>query len=62
MSTRPPKLNSDWHRGHRMPEKATLEERVRWHKEHALHCSCRPVPQSIADAIRAADLKKGARS
>ncbi len=46
------KLNADWHRAHRMPPNATLEQRIRWHTDHSLHCSCRPMPQSILDAIR----------
>jgi hypothetical protein len=30
-----------------MPERATLEQRVAWHAEHAAQCACRPVPEPI---------------
>jgi len=30
-----------------MPERATLDQRVRWHLEHAEACCCRPLPKSI---------------
>lgn len=37
----------EWHLNHKMPKKPSLEERIAWHKEHAKHCSCRPIPESI---------------
>ena len=48
-------INRAWHDAHRMPERATLAQRVAWHREHALHCACRPMPRAIAAAIAAAD-------
>ena len=50
---KPPRLNADWHRGHRMPKNPSLAQRIAWHEEHARVCSCRPMPDSIAAAIRA---------
>lgn len=41
------KLNAEWHRSHRMPPKATLEERLEWHVEHQKHCACRDLPAGI---------------
>ena len=41
------KLNAEWHLAHRMPPKATLEQRLAWHLEHAQHCGCREMPASI---------------
>ena len=42
------KINAEWHAGHRMPPKATLDERVAWHLEHQRHCGCRKdLPASI---------------
>ncbi len=48
-------INKAWHDAHRMPERPTLAQRVAWHREHAKHCACRPMPHSIAAAIAAAD-------
>jgi hypothetical protein len=44
-------INREWHEQNPMPPKATLAQRIRWHVEHAKHCDCRPMPESIADAI-----------
>ncbi|MGX1104416.1 MULTISPECIES: hypothetical protein [Bradyrhizobium] len=40
-------LNREWHRAHRMPPRATREQRIKWHVAHAAACACRPVPDSI---------------
>jgi hypothetical protein len=40
-------LNKEWHRSHRMPQKATREQRIKWHVAHAVACGCRAVPDSI---------------
>jgi hypothetical protein len=45
------KMNSVWHRAHRMPVRATLEQRVKWHRAHARACSCRQMPTAIAAEI-----------
>ncbi len=42
-----PKLNRDWHHRHVMREAATVDERVKWHLEHAKNCGCRPVPATV---------------
>jgi hypothetical protein len=47
------RLNATWHRAHRMPPNATLDQRVRWHVAHARHCACRAIPTTIR-----AELKK----
>jgi hypothetical protein len=51
---RPPakRLNAPWHAKHRMPKKATLQQRVRWHIAHAEACGCRPMPKSVQLALR----------
>jgi len=46
-------VNGPWHEAHPMPPKATLEQRVGWHRAHALACACRPVPESIRAVIAA---------
>ena len=45
------KLNTEWHRAHPMPPKATFEERVEWHREHLRECGCRKPPADIADVL-----------
>lgn len=40
-------LNREWHETHRMPDKATLDQRIAWHVEHAAQCGCRDMPASI---------------
>jgi hypothetical protein len=37
-------LNKEWHRSHRMPPKATRDQRIKW---HAAACGCRAVAESI---------------
>ena len=34
-------INREWHEAHRMPQKATEEQRGRWHSEHVEACECR---------------------
>jgi hypothetical protein len=31
-----------------MPPRATFEQRLEWHREHALACGCRKPPAAIA--------------
>jgi hypothetical protein len=40
-------LNREWHLAHRMPQKATREQRIKWHAAHAAACGCRAIPESI---------------
>jgi hypothetical protein len=46
------KLNRDWHRENKMPDKASLEQRLKWHLEHAKSCGCRPIPVKIAEELK----------
>jgi hypothetical protein len=46
-----PKLNRDWHHRHVMPEAATVDERVKWHLDHARNCGCRPIPATILEEM-----------
>jgi hypothetical protein len=41
------KLNKEWHLTHRMPAKATSEQRIAWHIEHKKNCSCRDIPDKL---------------
>ena len=40
-------VNEAWHRAHPMPPHASLDERIRWHGEHAQTCGCRPIPDGL---------------
>ena len=40
-------VNKEWHRSHRMPAKATREQRIKWHVAYAAACACRAIPESI---------------
>jgi hypothetical protein len=35
-----------------MPKNPTLQQRIEWHVAHAQHCACRPIPQSIQQALQ----------
>jgi hypothetical protein len=57
----PNKINTVWHEAHKMPPKATLEQRVEWHLEHQRECQCRTdLPAGIAFELarRAAEPKR----
>ncbi|MEX1255568.1 MAG: hypothetical protein WEE64_14615 [Dehalococcoidia bacterium] len=41
-------INKAWHEAHRMPKNPSLEQRIAWHREHAKHCACRPIPEKLA--------------
>jgi hypothetical protein len=56
MAMKPAKLNREWHEKHRMPQKATLEQRIQWHLLHRRHCSCRPIPPKLAKVMQARGL------
>jgi hypothetical protein len=40
-------MNKLWHSQNKMPSKATLEQRIQWHKAHQTQCACREVPASL---------------
>jgi hypothetical protein len=44
-------MNPAWHAENPMPPRATLDQRVAWHVEHAKWCACRPVPATVRAAI-----------
>ena len=50
-----PRLNAAWHARHPMPKNATLVQRVRWHRNHARHCGCRPIPPPLVALVNAAE-------
>jgi hypothetical protein len=57
-------MNREWHEKHPLGKNRSVEERVRWHREHQKHCRCRPVPESLRILVdaRPAVKPKTARS
>jgi hypothetical protein len=45
-------MNKLWHAANQMPLKATLEQRIQWHREHQIHCDCREVPKNLLPFIK----------
>lgn len=46
------KINAEWHSKHKMPKNPTLDQRVKWHLDHARHCSCRPLEGQVLEEIK----------
>jgi hypothetical protein len=44
-------INKKWHEEHKMPEKATIEQKIAWHCEHVKYCTCHPMPAKIVEEI-----------
>jgi len=44
-------MNKTWHTENKMPPKATLEQRIQWHREHQVHCACREAPRSLLESV-----------
>jgi hypothetical protein len=45
-------MNKLWHAQNKMPAKATLEQRIQWHRERQLHCACREAPKGLLKPAR----------
>ena len=45
-------MNKPWHAENKMPPKATLEQRIQWHKEHQKHCACRGIPKTLPGSTK----------
>ena len=47
------KINAAWHKEHRMPGNATIEQRIEWHLEHLKNCRCRPdLPVGLKEEMK----------
>jgi hypothetical protein len=46
------KINKEWHEKHKMPKNPTMEEKIKWHKEHAKNCGCRSMPASLLSKLK----------
>jgi hypothetical protein len=47
-------INATWHKSHPIPKPATTAQRIAWHRAHAKHCACRPIPAPLLEIMRAA--------
>jgi hypothetical protein len=56
------KLNAAWHRTHRMPPNATLEQRLKWHRGHAKACGCREIPRTVLAELKRRGISISQRS
>lgn len=45
------KINKEWYEKNRMPKNPTFDERVTWHLKHQKNCSCRSIPQKMAEEM-----------
>ena len=45
-------MNAEWHKKHTLPKRASLQERISWHREHHKRCACRPIPPKLLDQMR----------
>jgi hypothetical protein len=50
-------INKNWHLANKMPEKPTLDQRIKWHLDHVENCTCRPLEGKILEEIK----KRGLR-
>lgn len=50
-------INKKWHLANKMPKNPTLDQRVKWHVEHAKHCSCRKLEGKILEEIKKRGIK-----
>jgi hypothetical protein len=46
-------MNKDWHWKNKMPLKATLKQRIDWHRRHRRHCACREIPKGLLKYVSA---------
>jgi len=46
-------MNKEWHAKNKMPERATLKERIDWHVRHQRFCACREMPKSLLKHVTA---------
>jgi dihydrofolate reductase len=51
-------INKTWHRAHRMPARATPEQRAVWHAAHANACGCRPMPAGVRRTLEQANKRR----
>src|SRR6266496_1192254 len=53
-------MNVKWHERHVLPKRASLEQRIEWHREHRAQCACRPIPARLLEQMAQLERKGGA--
>jgi len=51
------KINAKWHLANKMPKNPTLDQRIKWHVEHARNCKCCPLEGKILEEIKKREIK-----
>ena len=51
-------LNREWHKKHVLGKGASLDARVKWHREHEVKCGCREVPANLRKLLGPKTKKK----
>ncbi|MDV3278561.1 MAG: hypothetical protein LYZ69_08905 [Nitrososphaerales archaeon] len=46
------RMNTAWHKTNKMPKRATMEQRLEWHVEHADACGCRQMPARVRAELK----------
>jgi len=45
-------MNLKWHERHVLPKRASLQQRIEWHREHQAECACRPIPARLLEQMQ----------
>jgi hypothetical protein len=46
------KINAEWHSKHKMPKNPSLDQRLKWHIEHARQCGCRRMSGEVLEEAK----------
>ena len=50
-------INAKWHLSNKMPKNPSLDQRVKWHVEHARNCNCRPLDGKMLEEVKKRGIK-----
>ena len=50
-------MNIKWHGQHLLPKRASVEQRIEWHREHQVECACRPIPERLLAQLQESSRK-----
>lgn len=51
-------INAEWHLANKMSKSPSLDQRIKWHLNHAKNCVCRPLGGKILEEIKKRRLTK----
>jgi hypothetical protein len=51
------KINKEWHLKNKMPENASIDERIKWHLAHQQNCQCRKIEGELAEEMKKRGIK-----